>query len=105
MDNFLETLQIRAAAQNDSSAGAAFRYLDDGERISGSVTFAELDRKARSIAAHLQKVIKPGDRVLLILPASLDYVLAFIGCVYAGAIAVPALAPTNARTFPRLQFI
>jgi hypothetical protein len=37
------------------------------------------DRKARSIAANLQTVIEPGDRVLLILPASLDYALAFIG--------------------------
>ena len=105
MNDLLETLQYRAAPENASSTRDAFRYLDDGERISGTVTFAELDRKARSIAANLQKVSAPGDRVLLILPASLDYVLAFIGCIYAGAIAVPALAPSNARTFPRLQFI
>jgi acyl-CoA synthetase (AMP-forming)/AMP-acid ligase II len=39
------------------------------------------DRKARSIAANLKRVIEPGDCMLLILPASLDYALAFIGCV------------------------
>jgi acyl-CoA synthetase (AMP-forming)/AMP-acid ligase II len=56
------------------------------------------DRKARSIAANLQRVIEPGDCMLLILPASLDYALAFVGCVYAGAIAVPAITAPVARS-------
>lgn len=100
-----ELLEFRASDVSGSANNTAFTYLEDGDRISGSITFSDLARRARNVAAHLQKFTVPGDRVLLVCPPSLEYIVSFFGCVYAGVIAVPALPPANARTRPRLQLI
>src|SRR5207253_2034291 len=51
----------------------------------------------------LQSTIVPGDRVLLLYPPGLEYIAAFFGCLYAGAIAVPAYPPRHNRNLLRLQ--
>jgi amino acid adenylation domain-containing protein len=99
----VELLQFRASPQGRTAAHPAFTYLDDGETVTGSYTYAELDWEARNIAAHLQRLTSPGDRVILAYPPGLDYIKAFFGCVYAGLIAVPALPPANPRALPRLE--
>jgi len=38
-------------------------------------------------------VAGPGDRAALVLPQGLDYIAAFLGCLYAGVVAVPLSAP------------
>lgn len=63
---------------------------DDGHE---SLSYAQLDARARGIAAWLQKRFSPGSRILLLYPTSLDFAAAFIGCIYAGMIAVPAPLP------------
>ena len=86
----------------------AYIFLLDGESREASLTYADLDRRARHIAAVLRKTTAHGDRVLLLYPPSLEYVCAFFGCLYAGVIAVPAYPPDPARlerTLPRLQAI
>lgn len=85
-----------------------FTFLQDGEAGEVYITYRELDRKARAIAALLQSFVSPGEYALLIYPTSLDYIVAFFGCLYAGVVAVPAYPPDPARldqTLPRLQAI
>src|SRR5690606_27915183 len=96
----VELLQYRALEDSGTAHRSAFSYLPDGDNLSESITFAELDRRARQIAIHLQTHSQPRDRVLLVYPPCLDYIAAFFGCLYAGVIAVPALPPANARTLP-----
>jgi len=105
ISTLLDLLQHRGSEVSGTAHKTAFTYLQDGNQISGSLTFSELDRQARSVAAHLQEVTKPGDRVLLVYPPSLEYIIGFFGCVYAGVIAVPAPCPPNVRIFPMLQLI
>src|SRR5205823_3519205 len=81
----------------------AFTYLKDGETEDASWTYAELDKKARCIAALLQRSNCAGERVLLLYPAGLDFVAAFWGCLSAGAIAVPAYPPRSNRHLSRLN--
>ncbi|MDR6674757.1 AMP-binding protein, partial [Xanthomonas sp. 1678] len=69
------------------------------------MTFLQLHRRAQTIAAALQARIAPGDRVLVACPPSLDYIVAFFACAYAGAVAVPVTPPLNARRAPRVQGI
>ena len=95
-------LRERARQQADTEA---FLLLQDGESQSASVGYGELDRRARAIAAHLQTLKARGERVLLLYPAGLDYIAAFFGCLYAGAIAVPAYPPRNRRHHPRIEAI
>jgi acyl-CoA synthetase (AMP-forming)/AMP-acid ligase II/acyl carrier protein len=97
----VELLASQAADQPD---GMAYMFLDDrdGEQ---PITFGELDRRARLIAARLQLELKPGDRALLVYPAGLEFISAFFGCMYAGVVAVPATYPKPKRPMPRLQRI
>ncbi|WP_190139757.1 beta-ketoacyl synthase N-terminal-like domain-containing protein, partial [Streptomyces longispororuber] len=71
-------------------------------------TFAELDLRARRVAALLRHEGATGAPVLLLHPPGLHYVAGFLGCLYAGAVAVPAYPPDTrrfGRTMPRLAAI
>lgn len=83
-------LHWRAEANADDPA---VTYLADGEDDEQTLTYAQLDHHARAIAAWLQREGIFGERVLLLYPPGLDYITAFFGCLYAGAIAVPAYPP------------
>ena len=74
----------------------AYTFLHDGEDDSETIDYAELNRRARRVAAALDGC-RPGDRAMLIVPPGLDFITAFLGCFYAGVIAVPAYPPGPAR--------
>jgi acyl-CoA synthetase (AMP-forming)/AMP-acid ligase II len=77
-----------------------YTYLVDGDEREERLTYAELDRRARAIAAHLQGRVEPGDRVLLIFQSDLQFVTSFFGCLYAGAVAVPGYPPRFHQNLP-----
>ncbi|GAA3130891.1 fatty acyl-AMP ligase [Streptomyces rectiviolaceus] len=52
-----------------------------------------LDVRARAIAGRIAASAGPGERAALLLPQGLDYTAAFLGCLYAGVIAVPLFSP------------
>ncbi|MEW6236329.1 MAG: type I polyketide synthase [Candidatus Omnitrophota bacterium] len=83
----------------------AYNFLPNGEGDIVSLAYEELDCKARSIAAVLQDRNLRGQRILLFYPSGLDYIAAFFGCLYAGAVAVPSYPPRRHRTDRRLQAI
>ncbi|GIV95383.1 MAG: hypothetical protein KatS3mg057_0040 [Herpetosiphonaceae bacterium] len=85
----------------------AYTFLGDGGVETG-ITYGELDQWARAIASVIIAQGGAGEPMLVVCPPGLDYIAAFFGCLYAGAIAVPAYSPTTARTnrtLPRLQAI
>nr|VFK30698.1 MAG: Acyl transferase domain-containing protein [Candidatus Kentron sp. MB]VFK75343.1 MAG: Acyl transferase domain-containing protein [Candidatus Kentron sp. MB] len=82
-----------------------YTFLKDGEVEDGLLTYAQLDRKARAIAAKLQDISSLGERALLLYPAGLDFIAAFFGCLCAGVIAVPTYPPRRNRPDPRFQAI
>lgn len=95
----VELLRYRALQQ---PVQLAFTFLEDGETESASLTYRELERYSRAIAAQLQSLGIVGERALLLYPPGLDYIAAFWGCLYAGVIAVPAYPPRNQRNTPRI---
>lgn len=100
--NLVELLLHRAQHQGDD---IGFRYLTDGEKTMVEWTYADLDRKARAIAASLQAMDMEGERALLLYPSGLDFVAAFFGCLYAGVTAVPAYPPRRNRNMARIDAI
>jgi amino acid adenylation domain-containing protein/thioester reductase-like protein len=76
---------------------------DDSETL--SINYAELDRRARAIGAWLESYNAKGERALLLYSPGLDYIAAFMGCLYAGVTAVPAYPPRLNRPAPRIQSI
>lgn len=100
-DNLIDLLQQRAS---ELAAEPAFVFLrEDG--TSSQMTYGELDRRARTVAAHIEQYAKPGERALLVYPPGLEFIEGFFGCVYAGVLAVPATYPKPRRPLPRLQAI
>jgi acyl-CoA synthetase (AMP-forming)/AMP-acid ligase II/acyl carrier protein len=100
--NVIEILQARARQQPNDRI---FVFLKDGETESAELTYFQLDRQARVIAAHLQSLNLAGERALLLYPSGLEFISAFLGCLYAGVIAVPAYPPRPNRSFQRIQSI
>ena len=83
----------------------AYRFLADGETEASHVTYGELDLRARAVGALLQSVSLHGARVLLLYPPGLDFVAAFFGCLYAGAVAVPSSPPRPSRGLGRVRAV
>ncbi len=102
----VDLLRHQAAERPDARA---FTFLRDGERDEVSWTFAELDERARAIAAVLEaRGLGHHDRVLLLYPQGLEYVAALFGCMYAGVLAIPLQPPGKHRAklaVPKLQAI
>ena len=73
----------------------AFTWLRDGEAEEASLTFAELDSEARKIAVELEDRELRGERALLMYSPGLEFISAFLGCLYAGVVAVPMKTPRN----------
>ncbi|WP_067834892.1 fatty acyl-AMP ligase [Nocardia lijiangensis] len=68
-----------------------------------SLTYAQLHRAAGLLARHLRADTEPGDRVAILCAHGLDYVVAFLACLYAGRIAVPLFPVSGARNTARLD--
>lgn len=104
---FVDVLEAAAASR---PGRPAFRFLVDGT-AAGEVeewSYAQLASRARAIATELTARGLAGKPVLLLYPTGLEFVAAFFGCLYAGAVAVPAYPPDPARlarTLPRLRGI
>ncbi len=60
-------------------------------------SYAELDRRARAVAARLGGALPPGSPVLLAFRQGPDFAGAFFGCLYAGMVAVPYLTGRQGR--------
>jgi len=103
-DGAPDTLHAMLAARA-SLIGQRSAFTFQGNQGDVTITFAELDNRSRAIAARLKNTVKPGDRVLLLFPAGLDFISSFFGCLYAGALAVPATYPKPRRPMPRLVAI
>ena len=95
--NIVEILQRRAISQGEDTA---YIFLKDGENKEIRLTYRELDRRSIAIACQLQRLVKPGSRVLLVYSysAGLEFITAFFGCLYAGVVAVPCHPPKNRLT-------
>lgn len=86
-------LQAQADKQPDATA---FTYIDYGQDPKGfaeSMTWSQVHSRAWVIAEELQLCGSPGDRVAILAPQGLEYIIAFFGALQAGFIAVPLSAP------------
>jgi acyl-CoA synthetase (AMP-forming)/AMP-acid ligase II/alkylation response protein AidB-like acyl-CoA dehydrogenase/acyl carrier protein len=88
--NLVDMLRGRADLHPD---GRACLYLGDGEGVRDELSFGELDRRARALAARLQALSAGGECAVLVYPPGLEFFPAFFGCLYANVIAVPLPIP------------
>ncbi|WP_255772322.1 fatty acyl-AMP ligase [Mycobacteroides abscessus] len=92
------TTLISLVERNIRNVGdmVAYRYLDftaseDGHAI--ELTWSQLGIRLSAVAATLQRHVTRGERVAILAPQGLDYIVGFFSAIKAGAIAVPLFAP------------
>jgi 8-amino-7-oxononanoate synthase/acyl carrier protein len=102
-DHFIAVLEHWAEQRPDDTA----YIFTDVESVEQRLTYAQLWEQVRALAGYLQRRcrIRAGDRVLLLYPPGLEFVVGFFACHAAGAIAVPAYAPRRNRKASRIRSI
>ncbi|MGE4362273.1 MAG: AMP-binding protein, partial [Mycolicibacterium sp.] len=86
----------------------AYRFLDfstERDGIARDLTWADFGARNRAVAARLQQVTEPGDRVAILCPQNLEYLVAFFGTLYSGRIAVPLFDPNEPGHVGRLHAV
>ncbi len=96
-----EILSQHCSADPDRTRFIFLNDLGEEERLSGQC----LLERSMAFAAGLEKISKPGDRILLPFPAGLDFIVGFLGVIRAGRIPVPANFPRPRRPSSRYQTI
>ena len=89
----------------DKRPDAAAYYYSDGEEEESKLTYQQLHRKVRAVAARLTELGMAGERALLLYPQGLDFLVAYYGCLMAGTVAVPGYPPRRNRNMTRIQAI
>jgi acyl transferase domain-containing protein/acyl-CoA synthetase (AMP-forming)/AMP-acid ligase II/thioesterase domain-containing protein len=100
--NLVELLQARASTQPHDRA---YTFLADGETEGRVLTYGELESLTRAVAVRLSEHVRTGDRVILLYPPGLDFIVAFLACQLAGAVAVPVYPPRKPEEWPRFAAI
>jgi acyl-CoA synthetase (AMP-forming)/AMP-acid ligase II/alkylation response protein AidB-like acyl-CoA dehydrogenase/acyl carrier protein len=99
MDTITARLQSHAAAMPHQVAYTFLR--DDGK--TDDITYGVLAQRATRLAGYLLQQAEPGERVVLLYPAGLEFITAYFACLLAGMIAVPSTLPHKTRPSRRLQ--
>ncbi len=105
MDNyqtFVDRLQGIVAKQPDKTA---VTFLQDGETESDRLSYQDLESRIKAIAATLRQQNATGERALLLYQPGWEFITAFLGCLYAGVVAVPAYPPRANHSINRLLSI
>ncbi|ATL64994.1 fatty-acid--CoA ligase [Nocardia terpenica] len=98
---------VEKHTRNDAN-DLAYRYIDYSRERDGEyqdLTWKEFGVRLRAVAARLQQVTKPGDRVAILAPQGLDYVISFFAAIYAGCISVPLFDPDEPGHTDRLHAV
>lgn len=94
--SIIQRLQVLAAQQPDNLLYEWFEKTSDGDiSIKHSFSYSQACNRVSALACHLlhEENLLPGDRVLLCYPPCLEFLFAFLGCILANVIPVPAYPP------------
>lgn len=86
-------LRERAVRQPDVAAFTFVDYELDSDGFAESLTWSQVYQRTRVVAEELMLCGSVGDRVAILAPQGLDYVIAFLGALHAGFVAVPLSVP------------
>src|SRR3984893_18052757 len=83
----------RARHKPNTPADTFIDYDVDPEGYSQTLTWSKLHQRARVVAAEIASCTAPADRVAILAPQGLEYIIGFFAAIEAGWIAVPLLVP------------
>lgn len=86
----------------------AYRFVDfstERDGVERDLSWAVFGKRNKAVGARLQQVTQPGDRVAILCPQNLEYLIAFFGTLYSGRIAVPLFDPSEPGHVGRLHAV
>jgi len=99
----IDLLRYRSEQHGEQKVISFLRYDGTEEQ---ALSFAALDIKARAVATLLKEQgIAIGERAMLLYQPSIDYIVAFFGCLYAGVTPIPVFAPRLNQSIERIRNI
>ena len=102
INNMRELLEIAASQLPDN---VALTFIEPEYQLSENITYKVLVSRVKTVAAQLQQRVRQGDRVLLLYPPGIDFIIGFFACMYSGVIAVPCFPPLNFFLAERIRLI
>ncbi|MDT5317055.1 MAG: fatty acid CoA ligase FadD21 [Mycobacterium sp.] len=101
----LSMLHGRASLRPDDVAFNFTAYDNDPTGVSESVTWSQLSRRTLNAARELSLHASVGDRAVILAPQGLEYIVAFLGSMQAGLIAVPLPLPHRRSSDDRVSAV
>ncbi|MBY0442347.1 MAG: AMP-binding protein [Mycobacteriaceae bacterium] len=98
-------LRESANLQPDDTALTFMNYEQDWSGVAEKLTWLQLYQRSLNVAAELKECTAPGDRVVILAPQGIDYIIAFIGILQAGLIAVPLSVPLGGASDERVNSV
>ena len=103
--NLLTFLESHASKTPNKIALGFFDQLHNGA-VPKTLSYQDFVHKAYAVAnTLLGRGLRSEDRVLIVLPQSIDYLIAFYGCLYAGLIPVTLYPPKGPSHVQRLTAV
>jgi fatty acid CoA ligase FadD32 len=86
----------------------AYRFIDystERDGVERDIVWSDFSARNRAVGARLQQVTQPGDRIAILCPQNLNYLVSFFGALYSGRIAVPLFDPAEPGHIGRLHAV
>ncbi len=103
--NLVRHVERWARVRGDALAYRFIDYSTERDGIARDISWSQFGARNRAVGARLQQVTQPGDRIAILCPQNLDYLVAFFGTLYAGRIAVPLFDPAEPGHVGRLHAV
>jgi len=103
--SILSVLRERAGLTPNDLAFTFTDYDRDWDGTVESLTWSQLYRRTLNVAHEVSKHGSAGDRALIVAPQGLSFIVAFLGAMQAGFIAVPLAVPVPGSHDERLSAV
>ncbi len=97
-DDTISPVSVLSGLRDLADDMRLFTFVDDDGRDCDALSVRDLTTGAENVAQAIQAWgMKPGDRLVLVYPPSLDFITALVGCLVAGVVPVPVYPPDPFR--------
>jgi fatty acid CoA ligase FadD28 len=100
-----DVLCERASLQPNDTAFTFIDYEQAWNGVAESLTWSQLYRRILNVARELKHRGSTGDRAVIVAPQGFEYVVAFLGALQAGQIAVPLSVPLGGVSDERFSSV
>jgi fatty acid CoA ligase FadD32 len=103
--NLVRHVEKWAKVRGDALAYQFIDFSTERDGVARNLNWRDFSARNKAVGARLQQVTQPGDRVAILCPQNLNYLVGFFGALYAGRIAVPLFDPSEPGHVGRLHAV